>query len=251
MRSIAIVISVAVLGCGASEQCSGRVSCSNGGSYQACTSGSSCRILASDGTSFNCNSCSDCQAATAKAASWCGSPSVGGNGGGGGGGGGNGGGNGGAPGVQAQACIDYLSCAAVYTPSTFPALVGTYGPSGTCWQSTQALADSCTMACQSSLSAIRANPSAPAVCGGYVPAPDMSGLGCQAILRCEEQCTSTSDPSGCDLQCFNRGSSTGRAQFQALGQCILRNCANDMGTSCTNSALSPGGACYAQAQACM
>jgi hypothetical protein len=53
------------------ETCSGMVSCGTKGSYEACTDGTNCRLLASDGSSFNCTGCSDCAAATSQAVSWC------------------------------------------------------------------------------------------------------------------------------------------------------------------------------------
>jgi hypothetical protein len=54
--------------------CGGTTSCLNGGgSYQACASltGTQCVYQTSDGTSFNCNSCSDCNAAVQNVLAWC------------------------------------------------------------------------------------------------------------------------------------------------------------------------------------
>jgi hypothetical protein len=54
------------------QTCSAAVSCGTG-SYQACASptGSSCSYKTSDGHTYNCNSCADCQAAANQAVSWC------------------------------------------------------------------------------------------------------------------------------------------------------------------------------------
>jgi hypothetical protein len=170
------VISI-VTGCASpAAKCSGMASC-GARSYEACTDGSACWIDGSDGTRFSCASCGDCAAATMKAVSWCGGTNVGnggngvggnsgggGNGGGGSGGSSGGGGSGGAPGMQAQSCIDYLACAAVASPAAFPSLVAAYGPSGSCWQSTAALATSCASACATALDQTRQEPNAPAAC---------------------------------------------------------------------------------------
>jgi hypothetical protein len=161
MRSVVVgsILCAALAGCKPAETCSATIACPGGGSYQACTDGASCRLLASDGSSFTCNSCADCQAATTKAASWCTMPK------------GGVGGNGGADMAitstvaQSQSCIDYLSCAAIYTPSQFPALVNTYGPDGACWKSSPAVAAGCTNACANALQAARNDPAAPPACG--------------------------------------------------------------------------------------
>ncbi|HEX6836910.1 MAG TPA: hypothetical protein VF334_10085, partial [Polyangia bacterium] len=148
---------VALAGCRSSEQCSAATSCATG-TYQACTDGSSCRYLTSDGKSFACASCADCASAVNAAASWCGVPGSGGNG--------SGGGNGAGGGVtQTQACIDYLSCAAAVSPAQLPTLITTYGPSGTCWTSAT-MAGVCDSACMMALAQLRTTPSLPAACGG-------------------------------------------------------------------------------------
>src|SRR5260370_24011665 len=103
---------VAIAGCKASEHCSTAVSCAKG-SYQACTDGSSCRFLASDGQSFACASCADCMSAASSAASWCGMAGTGGNGG----------------VMQTQACLRYLSCPAAAPPSPLAALLVAHAPS--------------------------------------------------------------------------------------------------------------------------
>jgi hypothetical protein len=184
MRWILLSAIVVMGGCKPAEKCSMAATCARG-SYQACTDGSECHLLASDGQSFACASCGDCRAATMSAVSWCGSSGSGGTGGtggsggnggtggsGGNGGAGGSGGNGGAGGsgggtggnAQSQACTDYLSCAAVATPSQLPTLIATYGPSGSCWQSTSTLASTCTSSCATSLQQLRADPNAPAAC---------------------------------------------------------------------------------------
>ncbi len=71
---LALVALVAACGGDAGETCSQMAACPTGsGSYKLCTTGAnaSCRYVASDGTSFDCGSCADCQAAAMKALAWC------------------------------------------------------------------------------------------------------------------------------------------------------------------------------------
>lgn len=47
-----------------------------------------------------------------------------------------------------QACEAYLACAAATTPGELGPLLETYGPDGSCWSSTPAVAEQCDMACE-------------------------------------------------------------------------------------------------------
>jgi hypothetical protein len=76
------------------------------------------------------------------------------------GGAGGGNGNGGEP----QVCVDYLSCIAALSPATLPTLIASYGPSGSCWNQGNAIASSCTTACQTGLMQAKLVPHAPAAC---------------------------------------------------------------------------------------
>ena len=51
-------------------------------------------------------------------------------------------------------CKDYMRCLSVVDTTTFAASQSTYGSSGTCWDTTQAVADECGVACASGLSAM-------------------------------------------------------------------------------------------------
>jgi hypothetical protein len=152
--SLLIATAVILTGCKASEQCSSAIHCA-GGSYQACTNGSQCRYLASDGKSFDCNSCTDCMSAAGAAVAWCGMS----------GGGGAGGGGGGGGVSETAACSQYLSCAAAINPSQVATLIATYGPAGTCWLS-PSTASACDSACMMALTQLRNAPNLPAVCNG-------------------------------------------------------------------------------------
>jgi hypothetical protein len=46
------------------------------------------------------------------------------------------------------ACDAYLACAAATIPTELGPLLGTYGPDGTCWQSTPDVAEQCDSACE-------------------------------------------------------------------------------------------------------
>lgn len=73
-RSIfALLIAGVLAGCGTGETCSQRATCPSGnGSFELCTTGSSsCRYVTSDGKSFDCGSCADCQQAASQALAWC------------------------------------------------------------------------------------------------------------------------------------------------------------------------------------
>ena len=149
--AVAIAAMAAGAGCRASEQCSASSSC-GGGTYEACSDGSSCRYLTSDGKTFACASCGDCAAAVNAAAAWCAASGSGGNGAGGGA-------------TETQACIDYLRCASAVSPAQLPSLLATYGPSGSCWSSST-MAGLCDSACTMALAQLQATPNAPAACGG-------------------------------------------------------------------------------------
>src|SRR5262249_12522115 len=140
-------------GCGSPETCALAVDCAGGGNYRACSDGSGCRYLTSDGHSFACTSCGDCASAVAASLAWCGMQS--------GGVGGNGNGNSSVP--QTQACIDYLACIAVANPSQLATAVMTYGPSGSCWGA-PSTARACDTACAGLLNAERSVPNPPAAC---------------------------------------------------------------------------------------
>jgi hypothetical protein len=73
--------------------------------------------------------------------------------------------------AQALVCQQYLACAAVAAPSTFPGLVPVYGPSGSCWKDAS-LAASCRQACQRSLDEL-AQSSTAAECGPRSSSADM------------------------------------------------------------------------------
>ncbi|MEX1363780.1 MAG: hypothetical protein AB1Z98_11675 [Nannocystaceae bacterium] len=49
------------------------------------------------------------------------------------------------------ACDAYLECATIVTPAGLGPLLDAYGPEGTCWQSTPAVAEQCEMACEAGL----------------------------------------------------------------------------------------------------
>ena len=186
-----LCLPLALAACSASETCSSTVSCGNGGNYQACSDGHRCRFVASDGSSFACASCGDCQAATMKAVSWCAVP------GGGSGGSGGSGGNG----AQPEVCADYLGCAAALDPAGLPALIASYGPDGSCWQSTAMLAATCATACANALATARMSPSAPAACaGGGTAAPSCSdGVhnGDESDVDCGGSCGTCADGRAC------------------------------------------------------
>lgn len=161
-----VVILLTLAGCKAGETCSVPITCGNG-SYRTCSNGASCRLVASDGSSFACRSCGDCASASTAAIAWCGAgTSVDGGAGDPASTGGDDMGAGSASYPETQACIDYLACAEQYQPARYPSLVGTYGPDGTCWQSTRTVATSCDAACASALATAGSDPSAPAVCRG-------------------------------------------------------------------------------------
>ena len=126
-------------GCRANEQCSAAIQC-GAGSYSACSDGSSCRYQTSDGKSFGCGSCADCQGAVMRAVTWCGGAAAG----------GGVGGNGAGTIAQTKACADYLACAAGLDPTQLASLTMTYGPAGSCW-TTAATASGCDAACTAAL----------------------------------------------------------------------------------------------------
>ncbi|MEM9457207.1 MAG: hypothetical protein AAGF11_23720 [Myxococcota bacterium] len=65
-----------------------------------------------------------------------------------------------------SACEEYLECVAVVTPMGLGPLLETYGPGGTCWQSTPDVAEQCDIACMAGLEQLQeAFPEEP-VCSG-------------------------------------------------------------------------------------
>ncbi len=160
MKSIILGSVIAIAsGCGGGgATCTNMVAC-GAGSYSACGDGARCWLAASDGSRFDCSSCSDCAAATTKAASWCGVPGVRGNGNVDGGSADDGG-----TATQDPACATWLQCAAGYEPANYPSLLAAYGPNGTCWSSTPAVASDCATACAQSLMMAAADPHSPAAC---------------------------------------------------------------------------------------
>src|SRR5690606_1860329 len=48
---------------------------------------------------------------------------------------------------QTQNCAAYLTCISEVTPSELGRLLGDYGPEGSCWASTEQVADLCDEAC--------------------------------------------------------------------------------------------------------
>lgn len=62
-------------------------------------------------------------------------------------------------------CDAYLQCASVVTPEGLGPLLDTYGPDGTCWESTQDVADQCEIACDSGLEQLRMAYPDEAACG--------------------------------------------------------------------------------------
>lgn len=64
------------------------------------------------------------------------------------------------------ACEAYLACAAATVPSELGALLDAYGPEGSCWQSTQDVADQCDMACEVGLGQLQETYSDESACGG-------------------------------------------------------------------------------------
>lgn len=52
-------------------------------------------------------------------------------------------------------CDAYLQCASVVSPAELGPLLDAYGPSGTCWESTQDVADQCEVACDAGLEQLR------------------------------------------------------------------------------------------------
>ena len=80
LRVIFLLVVAGVLGaaCGGSSSGSNetcrQTTCPIGsGTFKACTSasGASCRFVTSDGTAFDCPSCSDCTSAASQASRWC------------------------------------------------------------------------------------------------------------------------------------------------------------------------------------
>ena len=72
-------------------------------------------------------------------------------------------------------CDAYLECASVVTPAELGPLLDTYGPEGSCWQSTQEVADQCEIACESGLAQLQMAFPDEAVCSD--PVDDGTGTG--------------------------------------------------------------------------
>jgi hypothetical protein len=60
------------------------------------------------------------------------------------------------PGQQPAVCQQYLSCAAIVAPGTFPTLEAGYGATADCWQQSASLASTCAQACTSGLAMLHA-----------------------------------------------------------------------------------------------
>jgi hypothetical protein len=61
--------------------------------------------------------------------------------------------------AETDACKKYITCQTAVNSTVGSSLDATYGPSGTCWKSTQAVADACDATCKSATSALAtANP---------------------------------------------------------------------------------------------
>jgi hypothetical protein len=73
--------------------------------------------------------------------------------------------------TPAKVCQDYLACAAKVTPQGYPALLDSYGPAGTCWKQTEAIASQCATACDLAMRDIQLLPNLPPECN-YTPPPD-------------------------------------------------------------------------------
>src|SRR5277367_2138851 len=128
--SVLVLVTLALAsGCKTPDTCTTQAGYCKAGSAQLCTDGSNCRLVTSDGSLFRCNTCGDCAGAEQQLIAWCA--------------GGTGGGGdtdaGASSNGEPQICAAYLSCAAEIDPSQFPLLLTTYGPSGSCWQSTTAV----------------------------------------------------------------------------------------------------------------
>ena len=56
--------------------------------------------------------------------------------------------------AQTDGCKKYLTCQTAVSASAGAALESSYGASGSCWQSTQAVADACDVACKAGTSSL-------------------------------------------------------------------------------------------------
>ncbi|MCY1006365.1 hypothetical protein OV079_12490 [Nannocystis pusilla] len=63
-------------------------------------------------------------------------------------------------------CEQYLACVAVVSPDTLPTAESTFGPAGTCWQSSPEVAQGCIDSCASSLNTFGMLYPEEAACGG-------------------------------------------------------------------------------------
>jgi hypothetical protein len=103
-------------------------------------------------------------------------------------------------GAQSPICERYVHCATQATPASAAAVIAAYGPSGTCWSSTPAVANDCTSACVAGIAQLHnLAPSACPIClgdnecSGATPACNVSAGECVACMT-DAQC-----PSGaCD-----------------------------------------------------
>lgn len=67
---------------------------------------------------------------------------------------------------QTAACAAYLACATVATPAELGELLETYGPEGSCWASTDEVADQCDLACMAGLEQLQEAFGDEPACGG-------------------------------------------------------------------------------------
>lgn len=67
------------------------------------------------------------------------------------------------PTVSAE-CTKYLACTEAILAGSSTSLKAAYGPGGTCWTTTTAVADTCTAACKAAVAAQAAGATAPAAC---------------------------------------------------------------------------------------
>jgi hypothetical protein len=134
------------------------------------------------------------------------------------------------------ACDAYLACAAATIPSELGPLLETYGPDGTCWQSTQEVADQCDMACEVGLMQLQDGfPDEPACGGTTTSTGDTSGGGSTCAETADDTGTGQQPDAGMYSACDNATDCVG------LDACEAGFCT----TACTNAAVdcdpSPGG----------
>jgi hypothetical protein len=274
-RTAALLVTLASLACSSSD---GAQSSGAGGSDSAGGSSSSgggcdavraCCAALSGTLATGCNQAADMAAATGSPAQacaallsayqqsgMCGAGGSGGLGGSSGGGGGSGlGGHGGGT-DQPAICARYVSCATAATPAGAAAVIAAYGPGGSCWTTTPAVAADCTTACKTGIAQLHtAAPAAcplclgDAECSGATPACDGKKGQCVA-------CTAdTYCPGGaCDLTSGVCVECTGNQQCTTSQKPICDTTSHKCVAGCLSDAgcTSPGAShCDAASHKCV